>query len=227
MIGIVVWVLPWVFSLLSFWLPLLLSVKALANPVQHQLHFLLTYWLLYIVQLYVQKILFGLLPVPIWRIAFDFLSLWMFYCRGCLVLASHFLPDAMRSVSGFTSFAQFESVWLDPQGEWIVRHKETIVRFASCLPKSVSNPIILFTKEAKKSYAAGTRSLLLFGLAFFCYPELAQEVKARVVLSQRVLDSLRPGKRGEGKRWPAPPLSDDPPAKVSGARLNLRAASYS
>lgn len=210
-------------SLLSFWLPLLLSLKAFKekNGSAHQ--FLLTYWLFYAIMNnfnhYIQLI-FANLPLPdIAYIACALLNIWMFYCHGCLVVAHYYLPTFFHRVTGYLSLAEFDigflSPMVSPMLNAVADSKPLTRNLAPFLRGNKAFDSYLYRKDphgnlVPSGYRTGY-SVLQVGVDRFCYMDESAELHSRYLSSQNFLWGIsqlfRPPKRvvrrGEPPRMPS------------------------
>ncbi|OBA21560.1 hypothetical protein METBIDRAFT_12053 [Metschnikowia bicuspidata var. bicuspidata NRRL YB-4993] len=186
-----------VLALLTFWWPLLLSVKALKAPGQN-VQFLLTYWLFYACISGTQHLLAGLafpLSSAI-NLILDFLHVWMFYSHGCLVALHHYIP----SITGHTSAAAIVNALdhkvVDPLVSILVVRNRLLQRVLASRSSNVPplDDFLLFNQSLCEHHALlPTRlSFLQFSLHYFCYVDLESELQARYAKSRGVLARFAP-----------------------------------
>lgn len=171
-------------SILTFWWPLLLSVKALKLPGQN-IQFLLTYWLFYTCLSQIQNFLQEL-PMPISSVlilAGDFAQIWMFYSHGCLVTLYYYIPVVFGGYTVTELVDILDHQLLDPIVNvfWV---KNTIFQSFLQPLSSKSLPLdefLAFNKNLceQQSLPGKRLSFLQYSLEYFCYVDLDQELRAR------------------------------------------------
>lgn len=183
-------------SILTFWWPLLLSVKALQVPGQN-IQFLLTYWLFYTCLCQIQNIILEL-PIPISTFLIligDFSQIWMFYSHGCLVALYYYIPDISGGYTLSELVDMLDQQFLDPIVNlfWV---KNTV--FQSFLQPLSSkflplDEFLAFNKDLceQQSLPGKRLSFLQYSLDYFCYVDLDQELRARYLKTRLFVSKIR------------------------------------
>lgn len=174
-------VLP-LLSLLTFWGPLLLSIRAMKRPENSQ--FLLTYWLVYAtisnIQSFFSVYLGGLaMFVAIVAAAFN---VWLFYGHGCLVVSHFFGPDILRRTTGVSSVSELDVRFIDPMMVTLVARNPVAQGVMRLLPRKISpfRELLQFNAEFARSLLTSRRvSFLQLMGGFFCYMDSPVELNAR------------------------------------------------
>lgn len=221
LLNLVFLLLPAALSFLSLWVPLLVSVKALQLATPVHLQFLLTYWLVYACKCQLKSAVDTVIGIPKLDYLLELLMVWMFYGRGCTVVSAYYVPAMSQSALGISSVEQLENSALDPFVLQYIAHNSVVEYAIWLLPRQLAEPMLIFTRELRKSTSTH-QSLLLFALDFFCSPELPELLHSRYRRTSRFFGSLALAVKNLPDSMQAPPGSE---RKVSGARAQSRASS--
>lgn len=187
-----------VLSIFTFWLPLLFSAKALLRPDQN-LHFLLTYWLLYAlmanIQYYLRHVQTAVPFVSLFVYLGDFINTWMFYSHGCLVLSNYYIPGLFGGgVSGSYVIDTWDLRVFDPVVKTLVVKNGFFQNFLGLFPARFLpiDDLIAFNHQLCHHFELGGKrlSFLQFGVDYFCYIDTPNELHVRYLRCRRFLLSL-------------------------------------
>lgn len=194
-------------SLLSFWLPLLFSVRAFHEQDSSANQFLLTYWLSYAIANNVCNFLQAhLVNLPLagpLLLAAIMLNIWMFYGHGCLVAAHYYVPSMFRRITGYLSVAEFDQGFVSP----VLLPMVNVVTESRPIRERLT-PFLNTHQAGRAGYGGPSpdtaRSILQVGVDRYCYMDEPAELYARYLKSQQFLWGvslvLAPPKRAGRRR---------------------------
>lgn len=184
-------------SVLSFWIPLLLSLRACREQIPQAHQFLLTYWIFYVVLNnttgFLQRCL-GFSPLAdLVNLSGEICNLWLFYGHGCLVLANYYLPDVMYRFTGYESLGELDHRLITPVTTPIFQALSKTAPLARILgpfsPRiATSSPKRL---ALSSSFSQSLHSVLDYGLEQLCYMDTSAELHERYLQNQSLLLMLR------------------------------------
>lgn len=216
-------------SLLTFWLPLLLTAKLLSNLNQTSyvgngligsMQFLLNYWICYIVFTYVEKSeVSKLLADQYAEFGFSLVKIWLFYGHGCLIMNNYYLDSLfkrlfIKSASKSVNTLQvLEANLIDPLVDLFLIRNFVVQNMVRLFHKSrigLIRGLVAYNYELRKNFNTGSKgertSFLQFSLDYLCYMDDPNELKQRFQNSQNILThflsviSLPPVEDAKGNR---------------------------
>lgn len=156
----------------TFWVPLLLSIKALQTP-QREIHFLLYYWLSYAILQHVHQ----LVPLP--YLITDTILLWAFYAQGCIVCLYYFFPW-LFDPQDMTPYDELEQDYVVPVVKTLWTNN-TFTQNAVVMLSKYTNSLNRFStfNRSLTKFFGKEASLLQFLLEYFCFIELPEVLRER------------------------------------------------
>lgn len=182
-------------SILTFWFPALLSIKALDLKDSGALQFLVNFWLSFVVlskgQAFIQEY-----QVPMGGalcVVGDLLKMWMFYSHGCLVALLYLVPSIFGQALGTATWVNFERMVVEPFFTvGVVRNpflQNALIFFNGArVPFVPIGDLLMFNHQLRELHEHPRRmSSLLFGVNYFCYVDTAEQLFTRYMRCKRFL----------------------------------------
>lgn len=197
-------------SLLTFWLPLLLTAKLLSNLNQTSyvgngligsMQFLLNYWICYIVFTYLERSeVAKLLADKYAEVGFSLVKIWLFYGHGCLIVNNYYLDSLfkhlfIKSASKSVNTLQvLETNLIDPLVDLFVIRNFLVQNMVRVFHRSrigVVRGLVAYNYELRKNFNTSSKcertSFLQFSLDYLCYMDDPNELDQRFQNSQNIL----------------------------------------
>lgn len=197
-------------SLLTFWLPLLLTAKLLSNLNQTSyvgngligsMQFLLNYWICYIVFTYVERSEVAKLMADKYaEVGFSLVKIWLFYGHGCLIMNNYYLDSLfkrlfIKSASKSVNTLQvLETNLIDPLVDLFVIRNFVVQNMVRVFHRSrigVVRGLVAYNYELRKNFNTSSKceriSFLQFSLDYLCYMDDPNELDQRFQNSQNIL----------------------------------------